>query len=155
MEVCTVSWGDRVRVCGLAQRHAKMWPGGTPISTVTLSKSPTLSDPQVPHLWLRKNSECTLGLLLHRDWVSKPLRLPWLGMLRVPSRLFSKDKMGIGNTDVTRDILSRKELFLETGDESPASWERSDVCNHQRPGASLSLIWRQHLWSDDSFGRSS
>lgn len=32
----------------------------------------------------------------------------------------SKDKMGIGNTDVTRDILSRK-LFLETGDKSLAS----------------------------------
>lgn len=114
MEVCSVSSGDMERGCGLAQRYAKTRPRGTPISTVWPSvKSPTLSDPQIPHLWLRKNSECLPMLLLHWGWVLKPLRFPWLWVLRVLARLLSKDKMGIGNTDVTRGCFWEQEMRVQ------------------------------------------
>lgn len=113
--------------------------GHTSKYCVTLRKSPTLSDPQVPDLRLRKNVESMPQLLLHWDWILKPLRLPWPCMRRALSRLFSKVKMVIGKTDVTRDILSRKELFLGTliwwkfsehGPASQHSWcpQRALMC---------------------------
>lgn len=46
---------------------------------------------------------------------------------------------------------NRRWESSEHGSGSQQSSEVSDVCNRQRPAASLSLRWRQHLWRDDSF----
>lgn len=76
---------------------------------VTLSKSPTLS------LTLRfLNMETMPKLLPHWDWVLKPLGFLGCVCYEHFPGCSATTKMVIENTDVTRDILSRKELLLGT-----------------------------------------
>lgn len=153
MEMCSVSLGDRERVCGLAQRYAKTQPRGTPISPVWPSVSHPLS------LTLRFpicdsgriQNACQCYFFTEAGFWNLSDSLGSVCLERLPG--CSAKVKWASETQMWQGAVSgnRKWESSEHSPGSQSSLEGSAVCNRQRPAASLSLRWRQHLWRDDSF----